>query len=352
MKKYLLISIALFCAACILYFKNPVATESRKNIKQQNSKAEDVNDGLQALAQKKETDKAQNAFSSLKTEVSESGQFNAFDEVLVSCREISELSDRPTAEQYLLSLRDLSQAALKRCGNVITKYHYKFNLVDCLNSVEKMNQTNNHTDAHINCSSLLMLRSWNKYNKLNLNKKTAHAMTKEELADAYHAAYFDGRLKPEKRMETAYLFAVELLKRNPEDLPAINMLIRSSMIQNEKGNGYDDTLTWIKKAIRLDPRNEALVNHVMQRLAYDERYGIHSINKALELDPGYLTAQIIYAMYTFKTDAELLSYYEQQKKKYPHQLVQYNEIISHIKRNEDYFFRVVDFNLDTVPEYM
>lgn len=275
-----------------------------------------------------------------------------FQTLLKQCSIMAEVTETPNTEEFLIRLSELPREQILICGKSITKYAYKFDMKKCLGSIEKMKQTGTRADAYKNCVSVIMHRAWNKYEQQKLFLKPIESMTKEELAYSYHALYFDGRLHPEKRMEKAYLHAVELLKRDPENLNTMNMLIRSSMIQNEKGNGYDETLKWIEKAISKDRQNEALINHFIQRLAYDTRYGLDSVNKALDLAPSYLTAQIMYALYTFKNNDEFIEYYKNLKRKFPNQASEYDRIINHIHNNEDYFFRIVDFNLDTVPDYM
>ena len=172
------------------------------------------------------------------------------------------------------------------------------------------------------------------------------------MAGAYLGIWFDQSVPPASMMKMATKYASELLRRDPEDQYAINMLIRASMLDNENGNGYLETINWIRKAVKKDPSNINLLNHFVQRIAYTDGDTLESVHKIAEMIPELLVTQIILAENNFKNPDEKIKYYVNLAIKFPKNKDKYDQIINSINKKENYFFNVIDFSLDTVPEYL
>lgn len=273
------------------------------------------------------------------------------EEVENSCGAVTSLSKNQSAIDFLNQINDLRSSTINSCSQYLKEKFISFNNEQCKADIETYRQTGQRGSIFKTCSKLIGLRSWMNFNS-NLATKSMKQMTKEELAEAYHGVLFDLSIAPEIRLKKATRYAAELLKRNPEDKYAMNMLIRTSMIDNENGIGYSETFDWIKRASQKQPNDFALLNHMVQRLSYAGPKGLEEIKKVLKLVPDLLSAQIIFAENQFKTPRDLIAYYKLNKSRFPHNSDKYDEIINHIMKNENYFFAVVDLSLDTVPNYM
>lgn len=272
-------------------------------------------------------------------------------EVENSCSAVLILNKNQNALNFLNEINDLNTDDLGSCTHYLKENFIGFNDKACLSDIENYRQTGQRGNVFKTCAKMIGLKSWLNYKK-NLAAKPLQSMTKEELAEAYHGVLFDLSVAPERRLKIATRYAAELLKRTPEDKYAMNMLIRTSMIDNETGSGYSETFAWIKRASRKQPNEFALVNHIVQRLSYAGNNGLTEVKKILEVAPDLLAAQIVYAENKFNNPQDLINYYKANMTRFPQNSVKYNEIIAHIKKNENYFFRVVDLSLDTVPDYM
>jgi hypothetical protein len=281
----------------------------------------------------------------LRNQTAESNSASAtskLNDVFKSCSFSKDMLETSSLSKFLQRFGELKLDS--KCKDAISKTSIHFDFKTCANSL-----TSDRTNITKYCRPLVSL-----YAIYNAPKDIKHgaqgSMSDKELVWAY-VAIMARNQDDISSFKLATEYVLELLKRHPNDVNVIQMLAKASMLSNESGVGYEETLSWLKRGIELEPGNVGLWNHYLQRLSYGDDAHKDELKRIYMSHRDDLSTIILYGAVTIQDRAELAKFYASQAKEHSHHAEKLTLASELSASGKPFVFRVLDFRVNDIPSF-